>query len=132
MPRFVIDTHAFLWFLAGNSRLSQPARGALADPNSSLVIPAIALAEALWIASSRDVGVTSSQILSAVDKDERVVVQSLTRELVEVAQGLTAIGEMHDRMIAATALTCGDGKEVVPVVTKDDDIANSGLVSTVW
>jgi PIN domain nuclease of toxin-antitoxin system len=31
MSRFLLDTHAFLWWLEDNARLKQDARGAIAD-----------------------------------------------------------------------------------------------------
>lgn len=30
--RILLDTHAFLWFIAGDPQLSTPARTAIADP----------------------------------------------------------------------------------------------------
>ena len=42
----VLDAHALLWFFEGNPKLGRDARLLLADPNSRVIIPAIALAEA--------------------------------------------------------------------------------------
>lgn len=47
--KYVIDTHALIWFLEGNSRLGANAKAILSNPDSHLVIPATALAEAVWI-----------------------------------------------------------------------------------
>ena len=47
--KYVIDTHALIWFLEGNSRLGENAKNVLTDPSSQLVLPAIALAEAVWM-----------------------------------------------------------------------------------
>jgi PIN domain nuclease of toxin-antitoxin system len=47
--RHVVDTHALLWFLGGSARLGATARIVLGDPNSLLILPATALAEACWI-----------------------------------------------------------------------------------
>jgi len=47
--KFVIDTHALIWFLEGNSRLGLNAKAVLSEPDSQLVIPATTLAEAVWI-----------------------------------------------------------------------------------
>lgn len=38
--RLLIDTHAFLWWLAGNRRLSQAARGVIANPDNSVLVSA--------------------------------------------------------------------------------------------
>ena len=47
--KYVLDTHALIWFLEGNLKLGANAKGILCDPNSQLVIPATTLAEAVWI-----------------------------------------------------------------------------------
>ncbi|MDE2762282.1 MAG: type II toxin-antitoxin system VapC family toxin [Gemmatimonadota bacterium] len=38
--RILIDTHAFLWWLAGNRRLSEAARGVIDDPGNSVLVSA--------------------------------------------------------------------------------------------
>ncbi len=42
--KYVIDTHALIWFLEGNKRLGTQAQAILSNFNSQLVLPAIALA----------------------------------------------------------------------------------------
>ena len=46
---FVIDTHALLWHLDGNPRLGEQAKQILDDPDARFLLPAIALAEALFV-----------------------------------------------------------------------------------
>ncbi|MDE2796317.1 MAG: type II toxin-antitoxin system VapC family toxin [Gemmatimonadota bacterium] len=38
--KILIDTHAFLWWLAGNRRLSEVARGVIGDPDNSVLVSA--------------------------------------------------------------------------------------------
>ena len=38
--RVLIDTHAFLWWLAGNERLSRTARATIADSGNSVLVSA--------------------------------------------------------------------------------------------
>jgi len=38
--KYVIDTHALIWFLEGNPRLGANAKTILSHPDSRLVIPA--------------------------------------------------------------------------------------------
>ncbi|MDZ8264169.1 type II toxin-antitoxin system VapC family toxin [Nostoc sp. ChiQUE01b] len=47
--KYVIDTHALIWFLEGNSRLGANAKTILSNPDSQLITPATTLAEAIWI-----------------------------------------------------------------------------------
>ena len=47
--KYIVDAHAVLWFLEGNERLSLLAKNILSAPNSQLVLPIIALAEATLV-----------------------------------------------------------------------------------
>lgn len=47
--KYIVDTHALIWFLEGNSRLGTNAKTILSEPTSKLILPAIVLAEAAWI-----------------------------------------------------------------------------------
>jgi len=132
VARYVVDTHALIWFLANSRKLGRNARRALNDPLSELVLPSIALAEALWILSSRKLGVAPAELLLAIDADPRITVYPLTREIVEVAQETDSVAEMHDRQIVATALHFSSGSERCPVLTCDESITVSGVVAVVW
>ena len=43
--RVLLDTHAFLWFMAGDARLSQKAREAMSDENAELFLSAASVWE---------------------------------------------------------------------------------------
>jgi hypothetical protein len=49
----------------------------------------------------------------------------------EITVGLTAISEMHDRQIVATALALQEQEETA-IITCDLNITNSQLVKTLW
>jgi PIN domain nuclease of toxin-antitoxin system len=102
---YVIDTHALIWFLEGNSRLGTNAHVILSHPDSQLVIPATTLAEAVWIVERGRTSIPSAKdLLIAVEADPRVIIYPLDKEIIEITMSLCAINEMHDRQIAATAL----------------------------
>jgi PIN domain nuclease of toxin-antitoxin system len=130
--RHFVDTHAFLWYLAGSAQLGSAAKAILQDPTSELYIPATALAEACWIVERGRVALTVSDVLTAIDNDPRITILPLDRSVIERSNGLTAIGEMHDRQIVATALVLQDQGETVDLLTKDGNITASGLVAIVW
>ncbi len=131
--RYVVDTHALIWFLEGNQRLGKEAKAALEDANSELIVPLIALAEACWIIEHGRTSIpTVADFLAAVDADPRVNVAPLDRSVLDKTLDMTAIEEMHDRQIVATALVIMDEGESVDVLTKDTNIRRSGLVSIIW
>lgn len=132
MPKFVVDTHALIWFLSDNPRLGRNALTVLNDPTSQLVLPAIALAEALWILSSKRLGVNTEDLLAAIAADSRIYVYPLTQEIVEEAQSLEVIAEMHDRQIVATALHLSTKNDKCSLLSRDLNISESGLISIIW
>ena len=46
--RYILDTHALVWYLEGNSRLGRKAKATMAAAESEMVLPLIALAEAAF------------------------------------------------------------------------------------
>lgn len=133
MPiKYVIDAHALLWFLGEDPRLGSTARSVLKEPNISLIIPAIVLAEACWVIGKGRALVTVENTLAVIDNDPCIEVYPLTRTVVERSISLSAIAEMHDRQIVATALVLQDEEHNVNLITKDENISASGLVTTIW
>lgn len=131
--KYVIDTHALIWFLEGNSRLGANANAILSNPDSQLVIPATTLAEAVWIVERGRTSIPSAKnLLSAVEADPRVVIYPLDKDIIEATMGLSAINEMHDRQIAATVLVLTSKGEDVQLLTCDLNITASGLVPIIW
>jgi len=131
--KHVVDTHVLVWFLEGNPRLGVRARAVLEDQNSELIIPAIVLAEACWMIEHGRTSIpTVDAFLETIDADPRVVFAPFDRVVLTKTLSLTAIVEMHDRQIVATALLRSDQGEAVAVLTKDTNIRSSGLVSVLW
>ena len=44
--RLLLDTHALLWFAAGDARLNQAARQAIAAPGNDVMVSVVSLWEA--------------------------------------------------------------------------------------
>jgi len=131
--RFVVDTHALIWFLEGNSRLGANAKAVLEDVGSPLVLPAIALAEAVWIVERGKTSIPSvTALMNAISADPRVTIAPLDQAVIQQTIGLSAIHEMHDRQIVATALLLQNQGETVSLLTCDQNITASGLVSVHW
>jgi PIN domain nuclease of toxin-antitoxin system len=47
--KFIVDTHALVWHLEGNRALGKQAKAVIDSPQSDLILPIIALAEAAYI-----------------------------------------------------------------------------------
>jgi hypothetical protein len=95
-----------------------------------LIVPTIALAEARFMIFRHKVQLAWDNIVETVADDQRIYPIPLTLEILDrVPDSL----EMHDGIIVATALTVAASlDEEVRLITRDQDIRNSGLVQTVW
>lgn len=131
--KYVLDTHALVWFLEGNPRLGANAKTVMEDANNNLIVPVIALAEACWIIENGRTSIpTVENFLVALDADPRISLIPLDRTVLDRTLSITAIDEMHDRQIVATALLLADEGETVVVLTKDSNIQRSKLVLIIW
>lgn len=133
--KYVLDTHALVWFVEGNSRLSESAKEILVATDSQMVLPLIALAEAaLIIERGRTTISDVSKFLTRVYADSRIEIFPLTLDVFErslTAEGLR-IPELHERFIVSTGLHLQDLGETVEIVTKDQAITDAGVLSVVW
>lgn|SRR5262249_5901537 len=130
---YTLDTHALVWFLEGNPRLGSNARAVIQDPSNILYLPLIALAEACWVVEKRRSAIPSvANLLADVDADPRIVLVPLDRTILTRSLALTALGEMHDRQIVATALHLSRPGAPVALLSCDGNITASALVPMVW
>ena len=133
--KYIVDTHALIWFLEGNKRLSEPAKTILADPNNELVLPLIVLAEAsIIIEKGRTTIPNVARFLTRVYADPRIEIYPLTLEVFQ--RSLTIEGqnipELHDRFIVSTGLYLQDLGHTIELLTKDEAITSAGVLPTVW
>jgi PIN domain nuclease of toxin-antitoxin system len=106
--RFLLDTHAFLWWVFGDAKLSRPARRALADDESNEVFVSAAsaweIATKFRIGKLPDAAVVARDIASAVAAEGFVELPIM----VGYAQSAGDLGGRHrdpfDRMLIAQAL----------------------------
>ncbi len=129
-PLYVVDTHALIWYLLGDKKLSPAALSifrAAERGDTRLLIPVIVLAE-LHYANARNrwfpdyraayraiVGAPYFRLLPL----DPLHILDFDRDAV--------VPEMHDRIIAGVARRLG-----APVITSDSAIIASSIVQTVW
>lgn len=127
--RFLLDTHALLWWLAGDERLSIHARALIDDEHNEVLVSAASA----WEISTK---VRLGKLPGAVDVAERlgdILRDQGFRELeITVEHGRRA-GEQpgahrdpFDRMLAAQAQA-----EVLPIVSCDPALDGFG-VRRIW
>lgn len=133
VSEYVIDAHTLIWYVEDSPRLGVNAGAILDDPTSILYLSIIALAEACWAVERGKCAIPSvASLLADVDADPRITIVPLDRAILDRSLTLTTIGEMHDCQIVATALQIAATGIPVSLLTRDQNIVASGLISTVW
>jgi PIN domain nuclease of toxin-antitoxin system len=127
----LLDTHALVWAVADQKRLSRSAVAAIseAQQEGGLAVSAITLWElASLIARGR------IQAYGTVDASVRLLVEGVTVKAItpEIAALATQFPDEFshdpaDRLIGATARAEGMG-----LVTRDESIRRSPLLRTIW
>jgi PIN domain nuclease of toxin-antitoxin system len=102
----LLDTHAFLWWLAGDRKLSRRARAAIADPDEEVIVSAVSAWE---IATKYRIGKLPSASVIVNDIVGAIASQSFTPLSVTAVHAQRAgmlIGDHRDpfdRMLIAQA-----------------------------
>ena len=131
--KYILDTHALIWHFEGNSLLGASAKAVTTNPNSELILPAVALAEAMFIVEKGRCSLTSvSDLLDDVRADDRINIFPLTSGILEESASLTVVPEIHDRLIVATGVFLQNLGETIEILTKDKSITSSALLTVCW
>lgn len=131
---YILDAHTLLWFLDGNQKLGRRVAQILNDQSTQFLLPAIALAEALFVLEKgrTPYTITEQELLDASGDDARIKIFPLTDEVITTTLACKAIPEMHDRQIVATALVAQRAGAQVTILTRDRNISQSRLIPALW
>ncbi len=126
--KYVIDTHALVWYLAKDKRLGKKAKSIIQGAEQGrhdVIIPVIVLLEAIDIGEKKKVKFKIKELFDFIESSPNFMVVDLDLYLVEkivkVGKGL----DLHDRIILAVAHAY-DGI----ILTKDVEIRERG--KTIW
>lgn len=129
----VADTHAAIWYLFADPRLSRTAKMAFetaVNDRHKIALSVISLAEIVYlIEKGRFAPSVYDDLEKALRNPDHVLQEApLTSEIVDAMQHVlrTDVPDMPDRIVAATAVYFG-----VPVISRDGRIRAS-MVQTVW
>jgi PIN domain nuclease of toxin-antitoxin system len=133
MLRAVVDTHAVIWYLYDDPRLSAPARAVLEDAavqGDQVGFSSLTLAEIIYLTEKGRIqpGVFE-RLLAAIDQPGVVLVELPFNRAVAAAMrevDRSKVPDLPDRIVAATARLHN-----VPLISRDHKIRLSGL-PTIW
>ena len=127
---YVTDTHPFVWYLADDARLGSNARMAFGRADSgvaTVIIPAVALAEAVYLAERGRIETKAELMFGIVENALNYRVYPLDLAIVKKSWELKKLSEIHDKSIVATAKHLG-----FELITNDGKITDSGYDPTIW
>ena len=133
MDDIVIDTNIVIWYFGEYSRLSPRAEKLIDDvvESGTVFVASITIVELTYLLEKNRIPVDVIDKLREALDDE-----STSFRLAELTRGVAAdvqridrstVGDMPDRIIAATALHLG-----LPLITSDGNIQKLTNVTTIW
>ena len=129
----IADTHAVIWYIFSDSRLSGTARSFITSANLNgdhIGISSITLIEMVYLIEKGRIAAESfTRLAAALEAPQSEFVEipvdlRIARALSQIQVG--QIPDMPDRIVAATAIAFQ-----VPVISRDAKIQHSGL-QTIW
>jgi PIN domain nuclease of toxin-antitoxin system len=123
--RLLLDTHAFIWWDEDDSRLSDKARRALADPKNSvhLSLDSVWEMQIKLMLGKLTLQASLSELLTDREARNGLMIEQITREDIFALERLPPLHrDPFDRMIVAQAV-----RGQFEVVTHDDEVGSYGV-----
>lgn len=126
---YVSDTMAVILHLERRKRPStvKAIFEKIEQGHCTLAIPAMAVAELGYLCERRRIDTNLAELMRYIQQHSNCWIAPLTGKVVEQAFRIGDIPELHDRLIAATAITLD-----APLITNDPIITASPQVTTLW
>jgi len=129
----VADTHAVIWYIFADQRLSELARTTIeqiAEEGNQVAFSSITLAEIVYLSERGRIPTeTFERLTQSVDSESAVLIEvPFERHIAEALASVerSQVPDLPDRLIAATALYLS-----VPLISRDRKIRLSN-VETIW
>lgn len=133
MPAVAVDTHAIVWYLANDIRLSSRATDALDSATAAgdaIHVPSICLVELTYLVEKgRLPSVARERLIRALDDPDAVCrLAPLDRAVADALEFIdrTSVPDLPDRVVTAITIALQ-----VPPISRDGKIQTS-IVQTIW
>ena len=124
---YVTDTHALVWYIldtlpeSANKVFTSAEKG-----ESTIFVPTIVLAECFYLVEKGRVNFNFDDLLKRIEMGKNFISTSLDLQVITLLPEIK-IGELHDRIIVATAKILNAG-----LITRDRKIKEAEIVEIVW
>jgi PIN domain nuclease of toxin-antitoxin system len=133
MIRVVADTHAMLWYLYNDARLSATALAfmdSIDQAGEQIAISSITLAEMVYLIEKGKIAATAfERVIAVLEQANATLIEvPFDRTIADAMRQIdrTQVPDLPDRIVTATAIQHG-----VPVISRDRKIRAS-VVTTIW
>ncbi len=102
----VADTHALVWYLTDDQKLSSKARSLFLSSERgeiTIVIPAIVFLECLDIFEKKKVQYDFQRLVLRISESRNFIIAELNWNLILEVERTKGFKDLHDRVIVATA-----------------------------
>ena len=133
MTTYVLDTHTFVWYLSGDSRLSSTAIDLISDPGdgNQLAIPTICLVEAWDLDRKGKQGAAPWNHIRQQLRVKGIFIRELDLNIISLMPNLWT--DTHDMIILATALDLQARYGAATIVSSDRKMRfDQKLVPCIW
>jgi PIN domain nuclease of toxin-antitoxin system len=120
--KILLDSHAFLWWLAEDPKLSADARKAVADPSSIIHVSAATLWELSIKAALGKLDLDGANLVEEIGENDFVELPMTARHSLAAATLPRHHGDPFDRMLIAQAQL-----EDLTIVTRDPAFRAYGI-----
>ena len=126
---YVADTMAVVLHLENRKSSKQVKQifDAADVEQTTIHIPAIVFAEILYLSEKKRISLTLADVKKYLQKFPNYREVPLNVEIIEHAEQIKDIPELHDRLITATAKYLN-----LKLITNDPKMNNSAFIETVW
>jgi len=125
---YVADAHAFAGYLVNELPKKADAIFEKAEQQeSSILIPAIAVAELIYIFEKTGSEPKLWEMFDKIDLYPSFSIYPLDEEILKIIPDIK-LKELHNRIIVATCIAV----KAEGLITKDEDIRKSRLAKTIW
>ncbi|MBP6788014.1 MAG: PIN domain-containing protein [Candidatus Promineofilum sp.] len=127
---YLADTVAIVHHLRRPSRVGSECRRILREADEGqhhVFISAISLMEVLYLAEAKRIALSLGDLLAMVSSSQNYSIVPVDSQVVEAAQTIDDVPELHDRILAATAAVYA-----VSMLTPDAVMAASQHVDAIW